>query len=95
MSILQAAGVAAGIVRDCKGIQEDIQLQHRGYFQELNHPIVDNHTVARSPFVLSKTPAAIKTHAPCLGQDNEYVYTKLLGFSDSEFVELLSAGVFE
>jgi crotonobetainyl-CoA:carnitine CoA-transferase CaiB-like acyl-CoA transferase len=31
--------------------------------------------------------------APCLGQDNEYVYKDILGFSDDEIAGMLIEGV--
>jgi crotonobetainyl-CoA:carnitine CoA-transferase CaiB-like acyl-CoA transferase len=46
-------------------------------------------------FTLSKTPYEIRWAGPCLGEHNEYVYTKILGMSESEFDELLVEGVFE
>jgi crotonobetainyl-CoA:carnitine CoA-transferase CaiB-like acyl-CoA transferase len=46
-------------------------------------------------FKLSKTPAELTKAAPCLGEDNEYVYKDLIGLSDDEFVELLADGAFE
>ena len=33
--------------------------------------------------------------SPCLGEHNHYVYTKILGLSDEEFVALDAEGVFE
>jgi crotonobetainyl-CoA:carnitine CoA-transferase CaiB-like acyl-CoA transferase len=32
---------------------------------------------------------------PMLGEHNDYVYTKLLGMTDEEFVELMQEGVFD
>ena len=95
MGRMQSAGVPAGVVQNCKDIQEDIQLWHRDYFTKLDHPVIGKHTVGRSPFILSQSPAKINKHAPCLGQDNEYVYTQILGIPDDQFIELLNAGVFE
>jgi len=46
-------------------------------------------------FLLSKTPADLRKEAPCLGQDNAYMYTEFLGMCDEEFVELTEEGVFE
>jgi crotonobetainyl-CoA:carnitine CoA-transferase CaiB-like acyl-CoA transferase len=45
--------------------------------------------------VLSKTPAQATQSSPCIGEHNEYVFTKILGKSDEEFVELLAAGALE
>jgi crotonobetainyl-CoA:carnitine CoA-transferase CaiB-like acyl-CoA transferase len=46
-------------------------------------------------FRLSATPANLHKAAPCLGEDNEYVYKQIIGLSDEEFVELLADGAME
>ena len=34
---------------------------------------------------MSKTPLSIRRHASNLGEDNEYVYKDLLGYTDTEY----------
>jgi len=44
---------------------------------------------------MSETPLQYWRHAPTLGQDNEYVYKEVLGYSEEEydwFVENQHAG---
>lgn len=94
MAMMQAAGVAAGVVQTCKDIYHDPQLKYRHHFWQLEHPEIGKHSYELPAFRLSKTPAELRMPAPCLGQHNEYVYTKILGMSDQEFVELLNEGVF-
>jgi benzylsuccinate CoA-transferase BbsF subunit len=48
-----------------------------------------------SPFHLSETPNDLVKASPCLGEDNEYVCTQLLGLSDEKFLELLKENIFE
>jgi benzylsuccinate CoA-transferase BbsF subunit len=91
---LQSAGVAAGVVHDGKDVAEDPQLKHRHYRWELNHSEIGKHLYHGSGFKLSKTPAELNMPAPCLGEHNEYVYTKILGIPDEEFAELLTSGAF-
>ena len=45
--------------------------------------------------ILSQTPAELNKAAPVLGQDNLEVYTRILGFSEEEFIDLMQQGVFE
>ncbi|UCD09067.1 MAG: CoA transferase, partial [Dehalococcoidales bacterium] len=92
--ILQEAGVPAGIVRTNKEIFEDPQLEHRGYFQLLEHPEIGKCYQQGWPIIMSESPVHIKP-APCLGEHNEYVCTRILGLSDEEFISLLSEGVFD
>ena len=91
---MQQAGVGAGAVETGEDILKNPQLKHRHHFHQLDHPEMGKYYAQNPAFSLSKTPAELKP-APCLGQDNEYVYTKLLGFSDEEFVEMIVEGVFE
>ena len=95
MSVLQAAGVAAGVAQTIEELLQDPQLNHRRHFVELEHLEIGKHLYEQPAYRLSKTPAELKRAAPCLGQDNEYVYCKMLGITDEEFVELLAAGVFD
>jgi benzylsuccinate CoA-transferase BbsF subunit len=95
MAMMQAAGVAAGVVQTCEDIYHDPQLKHRHHFQQLEHPEIGRHSYQLPPYRLSETPAELRMPAPCLGQHNEYVYTKILGMSDEEFIELVNDGVFE
>ena len=92
---MQSAGVAAAVVETCQELYNDLQLQHREHFREVEHPEIGKYHCEAPAFKLSKTPANINRPAPCLGQHNEYVYTKLLGLSDREFKELAVEGVFD
>ena len=92
---LQSFGVPAGVVQSPEDMHADPQLNHRGHYWTLNHPVMGMRTYDGPSFRLSKTPGALSKAAPCLGEDNEYVYKKIVGMSDDEFVELLSDGAFE
>lgn len=94
VSLMQGAGVAAGVVQSGQDLDSDPQLKHRHFYWKLEHPEVGNFTYSGMPARLSKTPYEMK-RAPMLGEHNEYVYTQLLGMTDEEFVELMADGVFE
>jgi len=95
MELMQTAGIAAGVVQTCEDLYHDPQLKHRHHFWPLEHPEIGQHSYELPAFRLSKTPAELRMPAPCLGQHNEYVYTKILGIPDQEFIELLNEGVFD
>jgi benzylsuccinate CoA-transferase BbsF subunit len=95
MTLLQKAGVAAGIVCNGRDQNEDRHLNARGFYRELEHSEIGRHRYLMPPFRLSKTPGEPSMPAPCLGQHNEYVYREILGMSDEEFVQLLNEGVFD
>jgi benzylsuccinate CoA-transferase BbsF subunit len=93
MSLTQAAGVTAGVVANAKDQAEDPQLEHYHFFNEREHPETGKLSIYHGPlFKLSKTPHELG-RPPLLGEDNDYVYTKLLGLSDEEFVQLIAEGV--
>ena len=95
MSLMQNAGVSAGVVQTAQDIHNDIQLKHYHFLWELEHREIGKHHYDGIPFILSKTPNEIKMAAPCLGEHNEYVYKEILGMSEEEYVDLLVEGVFE
>lgn len=95
MTRMQASGVASGVVQTIKDVVYDPQLKHRGRFQIREHPELGAHIYENLAFRLSKCKGEWKRPAPCLAEHNEFVYTKLLGMSEGEFVELLNDGVFE
>ena len=95
MTTIQGDGVNAGVVQTNRDIHEDPLLKHRHYLWQLEHLEFGKHFYDRPPFKLSKTPCELNMPAPCLDQHSEYVYSKILGMPDEEFVELLSQGVFD
>jgi benzylsuccinate CoA-transferase BbsF subunit len=95
MNKMQAAGVAAGIVQTTEEMVNDPQLKHREHFEISKHPEAGSITCENPAFQLSKCKARWPRPAPCLGEHNEFVYTKLLGIPDEEFAQLLNDGVFE
>lgn len=95
IDLLQAAGVACGVVQTGEDIHEDPQLQHRRHLQVLHHPEIGLHSYDNQSFQLSETPSRLERPGPCLGEHTEYVCKEFLGMSDEEFVTLLNEGVFE
>ena len=95
MGLLQQARVKAGVVQNAEDVSLDPQLKHRHYSWELSHPEMGKYHCDAPAFSLSETPCQITRPAPCLGQDNEYVFTKLLGMADEDFLKLLGEGVLE
>jgi len=94
MSMLQQAGVAAGMVETAEDMHHDPQFRHRNHFLLCDHPVLGPHPINALPPKFSKTPARQYLPPPCLGEHNAYVCTEILGMSDEEFVHLFQAGVF-
>jgi benzylsuccinate CoA-transferase BbsF subunit len=95
MTILQQAGVPAGVVENPADVFTDPQLRHRELFWPIEHNEIGEFNHLGSSFRMSETPAEPRTPSPLLGEHTEYVLTKILGKSDEEFLDLLTTGVLE
>jgi crotonobetainyl-CoA:carnitine CoA-transferase CaiB-like acyl-CoA transferase len=90
MTLLQSKRVPAGVVQNARDVLEaDEHLKARQYYQYLDHPETGRAAYDGAPFRLSKTPGTLRSPAPVLGQDNEYVCKEILGMSDDEIAEAL------
>ena len=91
--LLQAAGVPASPVLNVAEVFADPHLRDREVWQELDHPAAGHHFYLRPPMShMSKTPLRIWKHAALLGEDNEYVYKQVLGYSDAEYAWFVANG---
>ena len=75
-------------------IDEDEQMQARGFWEPVDHPVVGEHRYPGWPMRLSGGPQRwYRSPAPLLGQHNEEVLTQLLGLKSDDLAELREAGV--
>jgi crotonobetainyl-CoA:carnitine CoA-transferase CaiB-like acyl-CoA transferase len=94
MELLQAAGVNAGAVQNAQDLDEhDPQIAHRGTFFDMDHPVIGKARFEGSPVLFSGLEQDNRRSAPRLGEDNRYVFTKIVGLSDDEVSELIEEGV--
>lgn len=92
MHILQEAGVAAGPVMDLRDAYSDPHLTERGMFQEAYQEDTGTHLYPRAPYSMSEAPPDIRRGPVRLGEDNEYVYKTVLGYSEAEYAKLETEG---
>ena len=93
MDALQRMGVPAGVCQNAQDRYEhDPQLRHLQWLTEVPHTELGAWPMKEFPVKLSETPAYIGgitgRGAPCYGEDNDYVYGEILGFSSAEIDEL-------
>jgi benzylsuccinate CoA-transferase BbsF subunit len=93
MALLQTEGVPAGIVQNARDLANDPQLKSRGFFGELEQPVMGKTLADACPIKLSDSPAEYRQAAPTRGQDNDYVYRQLLCLSEDEIERLKKDGV--
>jgi benzylsuccinate CoA-transferase BbsF subunit len=95
MSQMQAAGIPAGVVQTMEDILDhDPQLKEREYMQPISNPVLGVFGHPTPGFKLSKSKSQTR-RAPLMGENTEEVCIETLGLSDSEFVALVGANVFE
>ncbi len=95
MTVMQSAGVAAGVVQTTEDmLDHDPQLRHRHFHRTLDHPEIGKYRAPEPSFKLSRSPCELR-RAPLLGEHNEYALKQILGMSDAEIAELVIEGVIE
>jgi crotonobetainyl-CoA:carnitine CoA-transferase CaiB-like acyl-CoA transferase len=98
MNRLQARGIPAGVVQKASDrFDRDPQLKARGYYVDLPHSDIGTWPVEGFPAKMSRSPADVGgptgRAAPKLGEDNNFVYGRVVGLSDAEIAELKEEGV--
>ncbi len=86
--LLQSHGVAAMPVMDAEERLNDRHNRERGLYQEIEHPSLGMEPIFNLMWKLDKTPPAIRSHAPLLGQHNRQILCDMLGLSQSELSDL-------
>jgi crotonobetainyl-CoA:carnitine CoA-transferase CaiB-like acyl-CoA transferase len=86
---LQSLGIPAGPVTQPNDVLTDPHNIDRGLYEEHFHPSLEGSFKYPGPmFKMSETPLRIRKLYPTLGEDNEYIYKELLGYSDEEYSKL-------
>ncbi|HXG19487.1 MAG TPA: CoA transferase [Methylomirabilota bacterium] len=88
MTLLQQAGVAAGMVANGEDLDRDPQLRARGYWAQVQTPEGDEVILDGTPIKLSATPGYVAAPGPLLGEHTEAVLKRLLGYSDEYIAQL-------
>ena len=91
--LAQARSIPAHAVQNSREYYADPQIAHRGHFVELPHPVYGKTIVEGPRAKLSRTPAQARRAAPTLGQDNQYVFEKILGYSEEQISEIVGSRV--
>jgi crotonobetainyl-CoA:carnitine CoA-transferase CaiB-like acyl-CoA transferase len=98
MFALQKAGVPAGVCQTAADrCDRDPQLQALEWLTEVTGTKIGRWPVAEVPMKMSATPpyagGPIDRGAPCYGEDNHYILTQLLGYSDADVERLVRENV--
>lgn len=93
MAELQAAGIAAGVVRLPGDLLQDRHLRSRAFLQEIDRAFMGRHPQPSMPIREGERPYEIRTAPPTLGQYNGEILSGLLGLSDAEIAQLEEDGI--
>ena len=77
-----------GIVQTPEDLANCPQLEARGFYEEVDHPVIGKIKVPFRMFNMSETPCQYQRPAPLLGQHNEEIYTQLLNYTKEDMVRL-------
>jgi crotonobetainyl-CoA:carnitine CoA-transferase CaiB-like acyl-CoA transferase len=90
---LQQAGVPAAPVYDEADAYADPHFEQRGVFRPVDHPSAGTYQYPTFGAQWSGMQPDWGRPAPLVGQDNEYVYRELLGYSSDEYGQLAADGL--
>jgi crotonobetainyl-CoA:carnitine CoA-transferase CaiB-like acyl-CoA transferase len=89
----EAAGVTAVPINTLADLAEDPQAWANNYFTRTHCDEVNREVTVRGlPIALSKTPGAVRTLGPELGQHTEEILTETLGYTWEQVGALKEAG---
>jgi CoA:oxalate CoA-transferase len=84
--------VANSPIFNIKQVVEDPQLEDRGYFVEVEHPVIGRAKIPGIPFKLSETPGRVERPSPLVGEHNEFILGKYLNIDKEELKKLKEEG---
>ncbi len=90
--MMEKERVANSPILNIQQVVEDAHLKERGYFVEVDHPIIGRAKISGFPFKLSQTPGQIERTSPLVGEHNEFILGKYLGMSREEVLRLKEEG---
>jgi crotonobetainyl-CoA:carnitine CoA-transferase CaiB-like acyl-CoA transferase len=93
VTALNRAGVPAARVIDPRLASQQAQLEARGYFELVEHPVAGTHPIPTLPWRARGVDRWIRRPAPLLGQHNAEVLSGRLGCTNAELAKLAADGV--
>jgi CoA:oxalate CoA-transferase len=84
--------VANSPILNIKEVVEDPHLKARGYFVDIEHPVIGKAKIPGIPFKMSESPGAVERPSPLVGEHNELILGKYLGIGKGEIDKLKGEG---
>jgi crotonobetainyl-CoA:carnitine CoA-transferase CaiB-like acyl-CoA transferase len=90
----KAVGIVASPIQNLEEVSKDPQAWENDYFLRTHCEEVQREVSIRGlPVTLSKTPGAVETLGPELGQDTELILADTLGYSWDDIGEFKAQGL--
>jgi crotonobetainyl-CoA:carnitine CoA-transferase CaiB-like acyl-CoA transferase len=93
LKILADHRILSAPVLDIGEAMNHPQMKSRGVMQQVDHPGVGSIPLPRAPFVVSGASVEIRARTAFLGEHNEAVLSRYLGYSKEKVAQLTEAGV--
>ena len=89
MPLLQAQDIASGPVLNSKDLFINEHLQHRGFYERVEHPApIGPRPIIGRPYRLRFRDAHIKKSGPRFGEDNDAILRDVLGMTPEQIAEI-------
>ena len=82
-----------GMVTTVADLAASKQLEARGFFGEVEHPVMGKVKCPTAPYHFSETPHRFHRSAPMLGEHNEEIFVNRLGYSREDLARMRGTGV--
>lgn len=91
--MLQAAGIAAHVSCNMEDIAHDRHLRARGTVVDVEDTTGRSRAALKAPIRFSRSEVGMARGTPRLGEDEDYVFSELLGLSHAERDSLIEQRV--
>ena len=93
LAILEKVRILSAPVLDIAQVINHPQIKARGSMQDVPHPGIGPVALPKSPFRFSDTTVEIRSRTPFLGEHNEAILSRYLGYSADRIAALTQSGV--
>lgn len=94
VQLLESLGIPVAPILDIDQIRHSPHMcEAREMFIETQHPTLGKVVMTGSPYKMSETPAYFYHRAPYQGENNEEIFTSMLGMDKNEIQQLKDKGV--
>ena len=89
----KAKHIPLAALNSAEDVVKDEQFVDRGFFVDVTHPEAGTVKVPSAGYKFSRTPWRVRRPAPLLGEHNEEVYCRRLGYTKEDLVRMRGCGI--